>query len=58
MKITEMPAVPHKNERVELEMQILKYRRLAREMAASPEDSKRIRELVLDLERKLREIEE
>ncbi len=48
----------HKNERVELEMQILKYRQIAREMAANPEDSERIKGLVAELEQKLREIDE
>ena len=50
--------MPHKNERVELEMQILKYRRIARQMAASPGESERIRGLIADLEKKLREIDE
>jgi hypothetical protein len=50
--------VPHKNERVELEMQIMKYRHLARQMATDPEESKRIRELVVELEGKLRAIDE
>ena len=47
-----------KNERVELEMKILKYRNLARQMAASPEDASRIVALVEELEKKLREIDE
>ena len=47
----------HKNERVELEMQILKYRQIARQMAANPEDSERIKGLVAELEQKLREID-
>ena len=46
------------NERVKLEMQIMKYRLLARQMAANPEEAKRIRSLVADLEQKLREIDE
>jgi hypothetical protein len=50
--------MPSKNERVELEMKIMKYRLMARQMAADPDASKRIRELVADLERKLREIDE
>ena len=50
--------MPSKNVRLELEMQIRKYRLLARQMAADPEESRRIRELVADLERKLREIDE
>lgn len=47
-----------KNERVILELQILKYRQLARQMAAVPDEAKRITELIADLERKLREIDE
>ena len=48
--------MPHKNERVEFEMQIMKYRQLARQMATDPEESKRIREL--ELEQKLHAIDE
>ena len=47
-----------KNDRVRLEMKILRYRELARQMATNPEDAKRIADLVADLERKLREIDE
>jgi hypothetical protein len=50
--------MPHKNERVGLETQITKYRHLARQMATDPEESKRIRELVVELEQKLRSIDE
>lgn len=50
--------MPHKNERVQLEMQILKYRQIARQMAADAEEAERIRALVADLEQKLREIDE
>ena len=50
--------MPHKNERVELEMQIMKYRHLARQMATDPEESKRIREQVEELKQKLRSIDE
>ena len=39
-------------------MKILRYRELARLMAANPEESKRIADLVVKLERKLREIDE
>jgi len=46
------------SERVRLEMKIMRYRRLAREMAADPEEAKRIASLVAELERKLREIDE
>jgi hypothetical protein len=48
----------HKNERVELEMKIMKYRQLARASALDTETEKRIASLVADLERKLREIDE
>ncbi len=47
-----------KNERVRLEMKILRYRELARQMAAKPEEGKRMADLVADLEQKLREIDE
>jgi hypothetical protein len=49
--------MPSKNERVELEMKILKYRTLARQ-APDPETAKRIGELVDELDAKLREIDE
>ena len=49
--------MPSKNERVELEMKIIKYRSLARQ---APDDttSQRIKLLVAELEQKLREIDE
>ena len=47
-----------KNERVELEMKIMKYRTLARQIATDPETEKRIMELIADLEKELREIDE
>lgn len=47
----------HKNERVELEMKIMKYRSLARQ-AADDETTHRINALVAELEQKLREIDE
>jgi hypothetical protein len=37
-----------KNERVELEMKILRYRALARQIATDPETQRRIRELISD----------
>jgi hypothetical protein len=40
-----------KNERVELEMKIMKYRTLARQIATDPETEKRIMELIADLEK-------
>jgi hypothetical protein len=52
-----MPAVQSKNERVELEMKIL-YRKLARQIATDPDTAQRIQELIADLERELREIDE
>jgi hypothetical protein len=53
-----MPAVRSKNERVELEMKILRYRKLARQMATDPDTAQRIKELIADLEKELREIDE
>ena len=47
-----------KNERVELEMKILRYRKLARQMATNPDTAQRIKELIADLEKELREIDE
>ena len=52
-----MRAVATKNERAQLEMKIMKYRLMARHMAADPVESERIRALVAELERKLREID-
>jgi hypothetical protein len=48
--------MPSKNERVELEMKILKVRRLAR--AADNLTRKRLEALIAELEQKLREIDE
>jgi hypothetical protein len=50
--------VAHKNERVELEMKILKYRRLAREAVTDGVTEQRIAALIAELEQKLREIDE
>ena len=50
--------MPSKNERVELEMKIMKYRALAREATNDPVTEQRINSLVLELEQKLREIDE
>jgi hypothetical protein len=49
--------MPHKNERVELEMKIMKYRLLARQ---APDDltRQRIKDLIAELEQKLRDIDE
>jgi hypothetical protein len=46
-----------KNERVELEMKIMKYRNLMRQ-AWDPETTQRMETAVAELERKLREIDE
>lgn len=40
-----------KNERVELEMKISRYRKLARQIATDPDTERRIRELIDDLEK-------
>jgi hypothetical protein len=53
-----MLAVPTKNERVELQMKILRYRKLARQIATDPDTARRIKELIADLERELLEIDE
>jgi hypothetical protein len=53
-----MRAVQSKNERVELEMKILRYRALARQIATDPDTQLRIRALIVDLEGQLREIDE
>ena len=47
-----------KNERVELEMRILRYRQIARRFAHDPQTYDRIQTLVRELEDKLREIDE
>ena len=49
-------AVPHKNERVELAMKILKARQLARR--ADDTTRERLEGLAVELEQKLREIDE
>jgi hypothetical protein len=51
-------AVQSKNERVELEMRILRYRQIARRFAHDPQTYERIQTLVRELEDKLREIDE
>jgi hypothetical protein len=48
--------MPHKNERVELEMKIIKYRQLARQ--TDDESNRRITALIAELEQRLREIDE
>jgi hypothetical protein len=47
-----------KNERVELEMKIMKYRAFLRQMALDPETEARIQEMIADLESRLRSIDE
>ena len=47
-----------KNERVALEMKILRYRKLARQIATDPDTAQRIKGLIVDLEKELREIDE
>jgi hypothetical protein len=50
--------MPHKNERVELEMKIMKYRQIARRIADDEELLKRFDVQIAELEQKLREIDE
>ena len=50
-------AMVHKNERVELEMKIMKYRAMAR-MISDDVTTKRIAALVAELVQKLKEIDE
>jgi hypothetical protein len=47
-----------KNERVELEMKIMKYSQLISGATADPVTTERIAGLIVDLEQKLREIDE
>jgi hypothetical protein len=49
-------AMAQKNEQVELEMKIVKYRLLARQVAADDETAQRIKTLVSELQQKLRDI--
>ncbi len=51
-------AVAHRNERVQLEMKIMKYRQVARRASSDDLNRQRIEELISELERKLREIDE
>jgi hypothetical protein len=50
--------VAHKNERVELEMKILKYRALARDAVSDDVAMRRLGALIAELQQKLREIDE
>jgi hypothetical protein len=52
-----MPEAPHKNERVELEMKIIRYRQLA-SRTADEEFLNRIKDEITGLKQKLREIDE
>jgi hypothetical protein len=47
----------HKNERVELEMKIMKYRAMARQVT-DDKATQRLTELIAELEQKKREIDE
>lgn len=49
--------MPSKNERVELEMKIMKYRALARNVVSDDVTQRRIADLVDELEQRLREID-
>jgi hypothetical protein len=53
-----MRAMANKNDRVELEMKIMKYRLLARRAPMDDETAQRIGGLVSELQQKLREIDE
>ena len=52
-----MRAMSQKNERVELEMKIIRYRELLRR-GVDPETTRRFETAVAELEQKLREIDE
>lgn len=47
-----------RNERVQLEMKIMKYRQLARQASSDEVTRQRIEELISELETKLRKIDE
>jgi hypothetical protein len=53
-----MGAVPSKNDRVQLEMKIMKYRDMVRKVAIDSVTVQRIESLIAELEQKLREIDE
>jgi hypothetical protein len=50
--------VANKNDRVQLEMKIMKYRQLARQAGSDDVTRRRMEELISELARKLREIDE
>jgi hypothetical protein len=56
LKAMPLKSMPSKNERVELEMKIVRYRELGRQ-APDQETRQRIGELVAELEQKLHEID-
>ena len=51
-------AMPSKNERVELEIKIMKYRALARAAVSDPVTEERINGLIVELKQKLKGIDE
>ncbi len=53
----ELRTMPSRNERIELETKIMKYRQLARHAVADHETAQRTQALVANLERQLREID-
>jgi hypothetical protein len=50
--------MPHRNERVELEMKILKYRQHSKLLGTDVATKQRIDQLIAELEQKLQEIDE
>ena len=54
----ETASLVYKNEHLELEMKIMKYRHLVRDVTLGPEAEKRVAVLIAELEQKLREIDE
>jgi hypothetical protein len=50
--------MPQKNERVELEMKILRYRQIAARATWDEDSAKRIKQFLAELEQKLRELDE
>lgn len=54
----EVTQLANKNERVELEMKILKYRNLSETGVTDLTTKERIKALIAELEQKLREIDE
>jgi hypothetical protein len=50
--------MPHKNERVELEMKIMRYGQLVERATRDEDAAKRLKEVIAELERQLRAIDE